>query len=323
MWVFLLLGVSHAYLATTGIINVSTQLASFTAPLKVVFFDFDRTLTVGSTSPFLALCDPNCALYAPAVACTCNQTTKELGDFLVDHFASRVLGEPDIFLNGTDRRNRLQLTMAFLKSENVQLKMLSTSWYHQSADNWQYFIHKVLTLAGLAQYFPLANILTLADPGENIAADKGSVMQKFLASKGWTKQNGLFVDDSEGNIASANGKVDWLFSFPRTGLAQNQLEWIESRARQTFVCPKPALTRFLAHCTNTDFTNMCRAQCALAASILSAELGEMKSLPLFVASCIRRPGTNKRTFRGKTSPLSAVNIDFVVAQLQAGNSICK
>jgi len=94
-----LFGLADATLATTGLINASTQLASFTSPVKVVFFDFDKTLVVGSSDVLLKACDPtgNCNTYYPAAACTCNGT-HIYGDFLVASNASSVLAENDVLL---------------------------------------------------------------------------------------------------------------------------------------------------------------------------------------------------------------------------------
>jgi len=263
-------------------VNVSTQLDSFTDPVRVVFFDYDKTLIVGSSGDtLLAICDPNCVSYTPAVACTCNQTTTAFGDFLVANLASRVLGDSDILFNGVDRRDRLAQTFALILTHGVEIKILSTSWYDLSAGAWQYAIHKMLDVANLSSYIPLKNILTLADPGDGIAADKGTVMQTYLATRGWGPHNGLFCDDSPSNIKSANGKIDWMQIFPRTGMAQNQLVWVEDRAKQTFgkVCACPHGTPTVkdsgsdATLCQTDNTQDCSA-CAVGYRLSSpARLG--------------------------------------------------
>jgi len=251
MWNFLLFGLAHAYLESTGVVNASTQLASFTGPLRVVFFDFDKTLVVGSTDVLLDACDPSgdCRTYSPPLACTCNTTATTFGDFLINNASARVLAEPDVIFNGTDRRDRIAQTFALIRSKGIELKVVSTSWYDQSAANWQYFISKVFDVANLTQYLPMEDILTLADPGLNLAADKGSLMAAYLANKSWGVHDGLFVDDSPSNIVSANGKVDWLLVTPRSGLAVNQLQYIEARANQTFGSSNNTNT------TNTNTTN--------------------------------------------------------------------
>lgn len=238
-----MVGLAGANLATTGVVNASTQLANFTSPLKVLFFDFDKTLVVGSSDVLLSACDPtgNCQNYTPPVACTCNGTNV-YGDFLVANASSRVLAEGDVLFNGTDRRDRIAQTFALAKSLGIELKVVSTSWYHISAANWAYFISKTFDIANLTQYIPLSSILALDDPGENIPADKGALIATYLSGKNWSAHDGLFVDDSPGNILSANGKVDWLAVTPRTGLAVPQLQYIDARANQSFGTPTGAPT---------------------------------------------------------------------------------
>jgi len=126
-----------------------------------------------------------------------------------------------------------------LQSLGIEIKVVSTSWYSLNAANWAYFISKVFDVANLTSFVPLASILTLDDPGAGIAANKGALMAAYLSGKNWSIHDGLFVDDSPSNINSANGTVDWLLVAPRTGLAVNQLEYIESRANQTFATGAP------------------------------------------------------------------------------------
>jgi len=269
MWSFLLFGLGHALLATTGVLNASTQLANFTGPLKVVFFDFDKTLVVGSSDVLLDSCDPtgNCRTYTPAAACTCN-ASHIFGDFLVSNNSSAVLaeGKNDVLFNGTDRRDRIAQTFALIKSKGIELKVVSTSWYAIPAASWAYFISKVFDIANLTQYIPLENILALDDPGAGISADKGALMASYLANKSWSAHDGLFVDDTANNILLANGKVDWLFIFPRTGLAVNQLQYIDDRASQTFGSSNN--TNTTTPPTNTTNHNSASSLSALAALLV-------------------------------------------------------
>lgn len=233
MWRLALLGVVGAYLSPIGIMNYSTENA--TAPLRVAFYDFDKTLAVGSCGEaFLFACGSNCTTYTPTGPCSCNATDTAFAEFLNATIAWRVLGEPDEAINGTDRRDRLEQHFTLLQAQGVELKIISTSWYYQSATNWQNFLFAVMTIANLSSFFPKANILTLNDPGMNVTANKTALMASYLASRGWSKHNGLFVDDSATNIAIADGAIDWLRVSPENGLADPHLLWIEGRANQTF-----------------------------------------------------------------------------------------
>jgi len=71
----------------------------------------------------------------------------------------------------------------------------------------------------------------LADPGDGIPADKGQACATFLSSQGWSAHNGILIDDSPTNIATAQGKVDWLQVTPREGIASDALQFLSQRAR--------------------------------------------------------------------------------------------
>jgi len=227
----------HAGIMNTSMFNVSEALNAYSNPLRVTFWDFDETLTVGTVGdPFIALCDPNCAAYFPNVSCTCNVTTNYFGDWLVNNSteSARILASPDIVFNGTDRRDRLAQTLALLQSKGIQTVVVSTAWYYMNSSSWGYFLSKVFNIAGLDTYFPLANILTLNDPGYCISANKSAVIANYLAKNNWLPENGLFMDDSPSNIRKAQGFTGWLQVIPRTGLAVDALDYIEARASQTW-----------------------------------------------------------------------------------------
>jgi hypothetical protein len=227
----LLLGGVHAFLAASSSFTVSSTLASLTDPLRVVFIDFDRTLAAGNVGETLLneWC-PDCASYTtPPNPCGCNLDEMTFANMMAAN-ASRVLAEGGKIINGTDRRDRLAQTFGLLQTKGIEIMILSTSWYSISATSWGNFIEKVLEIAGLTPYIARAQILTLDDPGLNIPANKTRVMENYLISQGWSRHEGLFVDDSPTNIAATAGAIDYLHVFPRDGIALDQLEWIEARA---------------------------------------------------------------------------------------------
>jgi len=241
----LLFGAVSGYIVNTSMFNTSMALTAYTTPLKVVFWDFDETLTIGQFGNHcIALCDINCVGYNTSRPCTCN-ASNVLGDFLVNNYSAAVLGGPDMLgINGTDRRDRLLQTFQTLTANGVQLKVLSTSWYSIGHDAWAYFLEKFFVVAGLDGYLNASNIIALDDPGACCAADKGSAAQLVLNNSGWTMHQGLLVDDSPSNIGKAlccGGRVDALEVTPRSGIAVDGLQWIESRsAQKTFTTPTPS-----------------------------------------------------------------------------------
>jgi hypothetical protein len=247
--------------------NVSTPLANQTLALKVVFFDFDKTLVVNSMGgEILTRCDPGCLLYLDNTTCACNATDHQFGDYYVANWAAEALAEgpatPNMNssgwgINGTDRRDRLIATFNVLRQYGVDFKVLSTSWSRINSTQWAYFLAKVFENSGLSTYLNLTNIIALADPGNGISGDKGGAAQQVLNSKSWALNQGLLADDSAGNIVTAQGKVGWLQVFPKTGLAVDALVWIETRAAQfqtTPAAPTPKNSGFgLAPCLYSFF----------------------------------------------------------------------
>jgi len=240
-----LLAAAEGFLVNVSSFNVSTQLTDQTVPLKVAFFDFDKTLTVASFGDYyLGKCGSECVIYnvSNSTSCPCNASTNAFGDFFANNFMTpnQALDGPDMLgINGTDRRDRLLQTFGVLASNGVMIRVLSTSWYSINAASWTYFLSKVFLAAGLDHYLNMSTILALDDPGAGLAADKGSRLQTFMNDNNWTNiHQGILSDDSPSNIAKTNGKGDWLQVTPRAGLAVDALEYLEARS-QIGVTPAP------------------------------------------------------------------------------------
>jgi hypothetical protein len=223
----------QGFLATTSSFTVSTPLANQTTKLKVAFWDFDKTITVKSFGSFyLDKCDVNCRNYT-SYSCTCNATVNYFGDFYTTNFSGQALNGSDMVgLNGTDRRDRFIQTLQHITSKGVIIRLLSTSWAWVRNDSWAYFINEVMKDAGLNQWFNSTNILTLDDPGEGIPADKGGRAKAFMAANGFVGEEGILIDDSQGNINSTIGKLGYLWVQPAAGWALDALTWIEARSDQ-------------------------------------------------------------------------------------------
>jgi len=244
--VSLLLVAVQGGLNATSFFTVSTPLASQTTKLRVVFWDFDKTLMINSFGDYILLdCDPNCLDYN-SYSCLCNTTTQQLGDFYNANYSINSVGGvhsgqfqglngSDMKgLNGTDRRDRLIQTLQHLQSQGVILRVLSTSWAWIGNASWAYFLEQVFIDVGLDQWFNASTIMTLDDPGAGISGPKGPYAKQLMDANGWSGEEGLLVDDSTGNIDSATAAgVGWLKVIPKSGFALDTLQWIEQRADQT------------------------------------------------------------------------------------------
>jgi len=82
-------------------------------------------------------------------------------------------------------------------------------------------------------------------------------------------------------------------------------------------CPTADVTLFLALCTDTDVGVECRESCSSAANWMSASFTKLAQGNAFVDVCIRNASLNSIT------PLTTVNVNYVVGRVQTGNPICK
>ena len=63
-----------------------------------------------------------------------------------------------------------------LRSKSISVKIVSTSWYPITADQWQEYLYYVSNLLGLG--FVKEEILTVDDPGPGLSADKGAKIRE-------------------------------------------------------------------------------------------------------------------------------------------------
>ena len=208
--------------------TISTGLYTTPGKILVGMYDFDKTMVVNSFGEAILLdyCDPNCSYES----CDCT------GD---DDLANALKNsdDPEALVletfGGQERLDRVKNHFETLVDAGVDLYIVSTSWYAVPATAWANFIFATLEYAGLEQYFPIETILTLDDPGEGEAADKGLVIREKLEELGLDASDAIFSDDSEGNFLSAvqgDLSVETLYVQPRTGLSNEALSYIEERA---------------------------------------------------------------------------------------------
>eukprot|EP00483_Globobulimina_turgida_P000850 UN00851 len=188
----------------------TTDLIDLDIETRVLFYDFDKTLTIKSWGgPIRDICNN-----------TLNGTRScdQMGDMVDTLQAFDNPQNASIYAFGnTSRINRLKAHFDNVLGEDSSIEkfyILSTSWMPVPASEWAAFIYQTLVYVGLDAYFPLENILTLDDPGPGNSADKGAKAQITLTELGITSVNAcLDSDDSSGNIASFVGICDtnWIW----------------------------------------------------------------------------------------------------------------
>lgn len=192
-------------------------------------YDFDKTLVTNSFGAIiLDICDPDCSYER----CKCDRAGKLTKALLAMDEKDRNEALMTTF-GGQDRLDRLRQHLVDSEARCIKRYMVSTSWYTVPGKDWGDFIFETLKLVGLEKFFPRENILTLADPGEGMAADKGSVIADKLAELGLAVEEAIFMDDSKGNFLSAvqgTLKAEMIYVQPRAGLDSDAFSYVEMRS---------------------------------------------------------------------------------------------
>jgi len=240
---------TSAYIVNTTNFTTAVAAGNWTTKLRVVFWNFDKTIPVGSAGgAYLQTCGgppiyndtcvgapgSNCTIYnlslvpGGAASCSCEATNTSFADYYKANNQSEILDS--LNFNGSDRLARFNQTLKLLADNGVINMVASTSWYYLTPIMWTNFLDAYFTTANINMYLNASQILAFQDPGCCIGADKGSAIAAYLATKGWGQHDGMLVDGSSGNIASASGKVDWLKPIPKAGIQLDALQYIEARA---------------------------------------------------------------------------------------------
>ena len=74
-------------------------------------------------------------------------------------------------MGGPERLKKIQNFLDDLRNANVTVKVVSTSWYPITEDQWQEYLAYVSDFLKLG--FSKDEILAVEDPGEGLSADKG------------------------------------------------------------------------------------------------------------------------------------------------------
>ena len=113
-----------------------------------------------------------------------------------------------------------------LRSNSISVKIVSTSWYPITADQWQEYLYYVSNLLGLG--FVKEEILTVDDPGPGLSADKGAKIREDKNLEEGYLNTAMFADDSSGNIKSALMVCNTLYIIKRKGLSITDMSYIKA-----------------------------------------------------------------------------------------------
>ena len=116
-----------------------------------------------------------------------------------------------------------------LRSKSISVKIVSTSWYPITADQWQEYLYYVSNLLGLG--FVKEEILTLDDPGPGLSADKGAKIREDKNLEEGYLDTAIFADDSSGNIKSALMVCNTLYIIKRKGLSGRDMKYINASTK--------------------------------------------------------------------------------------------
>ena len=116
-----------------------------------------------------------------------------------------------------------------LRSKSISVKIVSTSWYPITADQWQEYLYYVSNLLGLG--FFKEEILTVDDPGPGLSADKGAKIREDKNLEEGYLDSAMFADDSSGNIKSALMVCNTLYLIERRGLSRRDMKYINASTK--------------------------------------------------------------------------------------------
>ena len=111
---------------------------------------------------------------------------------------------------------------------SIVVKILSTTWFPITENQWQEYLFYVSNLLNLG--FEKEDILAVEDPGPGIPANKGERIRVDQNAKVFQGQV-MFADDSTGSINSALNVSNLLWMKDRTGLGEEDMEFIAKSAR--------------------------------------------------------------------------------------------
>merc|ERR1719410_2441514 len=157
-------------------------------PTAAHFYDFDRTFTITDFgTQIIALCDPFCSYER----CNCDGPGELVATLRNQNNAYQLVIDA---LGGEARKQMIANHLQKANQKCQKRFIVSTSYYNIPAKEWGDFIFTTFQVGGLGWLVPRDIVLTLDDPGEGIAADKGAVVAETLAGISLTAEYGIFMD---------------------------------------------------------------------------------------------------------------------------------
>ena len=117
-----------------------------------------------------------------------------------------------------------------LRDKNITVKIVSTSWYPITENQWQEYLFYVSETLGLG--FKRGEILPLYDPGPGLSADKGQKIRADLGINQGRVERVMFADDSKSNIISSLDVCNSLYIIKRTGLKEDDMSFIKASTKK-------------------------------------------------------------------------------------------
>ena len=117
-----------------------------------------------------------------------------------------------------------------LRDKNITVKIVSTSWYPITENQWHEYLFYVSKTLGLG--FSREEILPLYDPGPGLSADKGQKIRADLGVNQGRMETVMFADDSKSNIISSLDVCNSLYIIKRTGLKEDDMSFIKASTKK-------------------------------------------------------------------------------------------
>jgi len=224
--------------------------------IDTVYLDFDKTITINGYSETVRnqLCKQGYPSKptSPTEACTDFDSNDKMAMVKVIKGNDTVTG-----ILRSSLSKGIEDFLGELRSQGIIVKMVSTSWYPITADQWQEYLYHVSQILGLG--FPKEDILTVDDPGPGLSADKGAKIRDDKQSTDGFLNTAMFADDSSGNIKSSIMVCNTLYMINRKGLSVADMEYIKASTR---ICPEshPYVYYNGQYCCASEFEKIYRPQ---------------------------------------------------------------
>ena len=127
---------------------------------------------------------------------------------------------------GEERIKRIRRFLDRLRLHRASVKIISTSWFPVTEIQWKEYLINITNTFDMG--FEDDEVLSLADPGPGLSANKGDVIKADMKDSNVDFDGALFSDDSKGNIKSAKGICNTVLLPKRLGLDGTDCAYVEA-----------------------------------------------------------------------------------------------